>query len=475
MASELPDRPFLAYLTQLNEDVIASMHQSEVCCLFIYRILPPLAQQCIAAMVFNSNFNILDQCGPEQLTAIKDNIELLQKLKIAQEGSDDCALNDDFRFNYLKTTVKGLIKTNGINSKTDLDHRSQKTASKDLYQKAIERWECVLSYLALPSETSMQNVSPVTRDLFQHIGFTRQSNNDLEITSLGFQFLLLGRTEQVWTYLIYHFKFVEVHQSAEDLFRLLEFFFRLSLCVTPIDVSERSFTMHTHSSNHMSTPLLSGRNWSESVQKFLLHLRELGLVFIRKRKDGYFFLTPLFSSIVASDNLLAKDHVVDASRDRGFLVTETNYRISAYTNSNLHLSILSTFTRLLHRFDNFVVAIMTRETVQEAFQVGITARQITQFLRSNAHYKTIQTHGQLHCVPPTVINQIHLWEEERDRLKMKECVMYSMFSSEKEYIGLRNFVTEQGILLYDDRAQKTIVVIDEGHEQVKKWYSQQPS
>lgn len=103
---------------------------------------------------------------------------------------------------------------------------------------------------------------------------------------------------------------------------------------------------------------------------------------------------------------MIKDSTLDAGRDKGFLVTETNYRISAYTNSNLHLSILSTFTKLLLRFDTFVVAHMTRETVQEAFQVGITARQITQFLRSNAHRKTIEAHGPLHCVPPTVIDQV---------------------------------------------------------------------
>lgn len=59
--------------------------------------------------------------------------------------------------------------------------------------------------------------------------------NEFEITSLGFQYLLLGRTEQIWTYLIYYFKYVEATQSAEDLFHILEFFFRLALCVTASD------------------------------------------------------------------------------------------------------------------------------------------------------------------------------------------------------------------------------------------------
>lgn len=154
----------------------------------------------------------------------------------------------DFRFNYLRTTVKGVIRTADIAIVKDFTDKVQKSAGTDLYKKAVERWECVLSYLALPSETSIQNVSIITRELFQHIGFNRSGKrnsdqfisfvsvgNEFEITSRGFQFLLLGRTEQIWTYLVYYFQYIEATQSEEDLFRSLEFFFRLALCVTPDD------------------------------------------------------------------------------------------------------------------------------------------------------------------------------------------------------------------------------------------------
>jgi hypothetical protein len=55
MSSELPDRPFLAYLTQVKEELAKRMYLSEVCCLSVYRILPPISQQCIAMMIFDSN------------------------------------------------------------------------------------------------------------------------------------------------------------------------------------------------------------------------------------------------------------------------------------------------------------------------------------------------------------------------------------------------------------------------------------
>lgn len=54
-----------------------------------------------------------------------------------------------------------------------------------------------------------------------------------KITSLGFQFLLLGRCEQVWAYLTYYFKFMEV--TYGEVLPVLEFFLKLCLCVSPAD------------------------------------------------------------------------------------------------------------------------------------------------------------------------------------------------------------------------------------------------
>lgn len=53
---------------------------------------------------------------------------------------------------------------------------------------------------------------------------------ELEITSIGFQFLLLNRVEQIWTYLIYYMKFLT--EKNVDIFPLLEFFFQLLLTVS---------------------------------------------------------------------------------------------------------------------------------------------------------------------------------------------------------------------------------------------------
>lgn len=62
--------------------------------------------------------------------------------------------------------------------------------------------------------------------------------------------------------------------------------------------------------------------------------------------------------------------------DKGYIIVETNYRIYAYTDSNLKISLLALFSDLLFRFPNMVVASLTRESVREAFKMGITGQQV---------------------------------------------------------------------------------------------------
>ncbi|KAI6214151.1 General transcription factor IIH subunit 4 [Aphelenchoides besseyi] len=444
MASELVDRPFLAYLAGLSADIMEQLYQSEACCLAIFRLLPPVSQQCVAMMVFSKDFDITKQCNPEQINVVVDNVTLLQKLHLLVEDDRTgiVSLQSFFRYNYMTTTQKSAVETSGIGIR-ELDTKTRKAASKDLYQKAVERWECILTYLALPSDSAVKNVSTNTRELFQHIGFTRQTTREMEITSLGFQFLLLSRNEQIWTYLIYYLKYLEA-TSPGHVVVLLEFFFSTFLFQFKSATVADRLNADESSNRNITTPFVIDDNWNDTINSFLVHLRELGLVFIRKRKDGFFFITPLLISLVATDSI--REGLIEVGRDKGFLVTETNYRLYAYTNSELHLSVLATFTEPHCRFPNFVVVHMTRESVRRALQAGITARQITQYLRSNSHWKSIEAHGALHCVPPTVVDQVHLWEEERERLVCQDCVMYSTFESEEEYVEMRNFCTENQIL-----------------------------
>uniref|UniRef100_A0A0R3R0U6 General transcription factor IIH subunit 4 n=1 Tax=Brugia timori TaxID=42155 RepID=A0A0R3R0U6_9BILA len=369
----------------------------------------------------------------------------LKKLKIII-GDEEVMLNQVYRRAYLKATRIGLCKASELSVVTDCDEKTRKSANKDLGKKAVERWECILHYLALPSQKSEQGVSGTTKRLFRSAGLTSSGNDDgdIEITSAGFQFLLLNRPEQIWTYLLHYFHMQEV--AGIDIVKELDFLFKLTL--------------------------YSGSTCGGTRVDFLMHLRELGLVFIRKRKDGFFFLTPLLNHLTGISN--TSEAGMENRNQNGFVIVETNYRVYAYTDSNLQLAILSTFTEMLYRFSDMSVGVLSREAVRRAFQVGITAAQIIAFLSRNAHpitcAVTTEYGRMIQSVPITVVDQIQLWEDERRRLTFCSAAVYSSFESEKEYFGLKGYVISQNILLWCHDVQRLMVITEEGHENVKVWW-----
>lgn len=60
----------------------------------------------------------------------------------------------------------------------------------------------------------------------------------------------------------------------------------------------------------------------------------------------------------------------NVSATMGFLIVETNFRVFAYTNSDLQIAILSTFSELNCRFENVSIGLITRESVRRALQVN---------------------------------------------------------------------------------------------------------
>ena len=95
----------------------------------------------------------------------------------------------------------------------------------------------------------------------------------------------------------------------------------------------------------------------------LMQLREIGVIFIRKRKDGFviplslhnhtsiltsfrvFFVTPLLRHLSSTSAVS-----FTSDKSSGYIVVETNFRLYAYTKSTLQLAILSTFTEMTYRF-----------------------------------------------------------------------------------------------------------------------------
>ena len=137
--------------------------------------------------------------------------------------------------------------------------------------------------------------------------------------------------------------------------------------------------------------------------------------------------------------------------------------------SVVHLYVSPSITILyilILRFPNLSVAIITRESCRQAFRGGITANQIIRYNTANcslllfSHSSLLSTlsslltsvltphrflnqhaHGQSKvsggpAIPPTISDQVKLWEQERDRFQFTEGVLYNQFLSQVQCSAL---------------------------------------
>ncbi|CAI8016685.1 General transcription factor IIH subunit 4 [Geodia barretti] len=213
-----------------------------------------------------------------------------------------------------------------------------------------------------------QGTEQEVRHILEHSNLMSSGGSGLTITTRGFQFLLLERSTQVWFFIINYLQVV----TAERGFNLLEclsYLFQLSFSTLGKDYSREGMT--------------------ECQEGLLQHLRMFGLVYQRKRSSRRYYPTKLAIDLVSGARLSSSSSqsvsVAPRASSPGFVVMETNFRVLAYTDSQLQISILSLFCQLQYRFPNMVVGTITRESIHQALINGITAEQILSFLRLHAH------------------------------------------------------------------------------------------
>lgn len=73
----------------------------------------------------------------------------------------------------------------------------------------------------------------------------------------------------------------------------------------------------------------------------------------------------------------------------------------------------------------------------------------------HAHPKMISTGSPI--LPPTVVDQIYLWEQERNRFNFSEGVLYSQFMSQNDFETLRDYAQDLGVLVWQNERKRTMV------------------
>lgn len=453
------------YLKTKSSSVIDSLYNHPSICLAVYRELPEIARQFVIRILF------VEQPVPQAVitswtsqlyskehavaTSILGDLAMWRSAAIPG-GLPAWELTPTFKKN-LKIALLGGGRPWSMSNALETDSKARDITFLDNY--AVSRWRCVLHYMVGASGaikgSDSEGISPDAVRILLSAKLMRSDEVDKTpaITRQGFQFLLLDTQSQVWHFMLHYLDTCE--QKGLNFAECLSMLFQLSFSTLGRD----------YSSEGLSPGLLT----------FLQHLREFGLVYQRKRKAGRFYPTRLALNISNKRSIVsAHSTETECQQDKCNIIVETNYRIYAYTDSNLQVALLGLFTELLYRFPNLVVGVMTRDSVRQAFRGGITADQIISYLEQHAHSNMLLKENQSiytkSLLPPTVVDQIKLWENERNRFTFTEGVAYNQFLSQSDFITLRDYAQSINVLMWQQERTRTMVVTKSGHEDVKKFW-----
>nr|CAG4635405.1 EOG090X04KD [Artemia franciscana] len=386
---------------------------------------------------------------------------------VVSGGNPGIILNQIFKKHLRVSLIGGTLENTRVNSGIptsissveEVDTKPRDIPYLDSY--ATERWNAVLQYIVSIEKSKECGTSTDAAKILHHAGLMNRielqrpgvqggtyhlryhktnDKGELEVTRDGFQFLLMDTNSQVWYFILQYLESLE--ERKQDLVECLSFLFQLSFTTLGKDYCTR--------------------NMNDKIAEFIQHLREFGLLFQRKRKDGRFYPTRLALSVIPG----ASSHRLEME-NQSYMIVESNYRLTAYTDSELQIALISLFAEPMYRLPGTLFSVITRDSVREALKHGITAAQIIAFIKSHAYRDKMRDDP---AINPVVADQIRLWELERERLTSQEGVLYNQFLSAPDFELLRNYAKQINVLVWESEPRRTIIVTKEGHDEVKKFW-----
>lgn len=300
----------------------------------------------------------------------------------------------------------------------------------------------------------------------------------LVITQNGFQFLLQDINSQIWALLLQYLKISE------------------KLEMNPVDVLNFVFMLGSlELGEAYSVTMLS-----DTQMIMLEDLVDYGLIYYPQngtKKGSLFYPTRLATSLTSENTRFKSASTVineqitqtkNAGGAQGTVIIETNFKLYCYTTSPLQIAILNLFVHLRTRFSNMVSGVVTRDSIRRALINGITADQIISYLETHAHSGMIKMAEQRYAkkiefensignpyaadqlkfevLPPTVIDQIKLWQLELDRIQAFKGYLYKDFAADLEFEKLLNYGEEIGVIIWKDRLKHRFFVTADGNQQL---------
>ncbi|KFY21836.1 hypothetical protein V493_07075 [Pseudogymnoascus sp. VKM F-4281 (FW-2241)] len=453
------------YLEKLPGVTFRRLYEQPSTALAVFRrMLPHLAKCFVMGMLYMPKPLLLSELDnwvrpgskseKGKALAILSRLHIVTSTTASRDGPPALNLTHNFATSLrLALTGGGDHGSFGIPSDTTED---SSITVPFLDEYATAQWEGILHYVVNssgdPSLLGAQYPSANVRQLLQMGALvdSKGKYNGVGITQAGFSFLLQEANAQVWTVLLLWLEHAE--ELAMDHVDLLSFFFLLGSLELGL----------AYSTSTLST----------TQQAMLPILADFGLVYSPPSSSSFFptrLATTLTSSAsalrsIASGFSAAAASPASSGGTTGFIVIETNYRLYAYTSSPLQIAVLALFAKLSTRYPNMVSGRVTRDSVRGAIEHGITADQIISYLTTHAHP---QLRRKSPILPPTVVDQIRLWQIENERMKATAGFLFKDFASLAEYEGCVRYADEIGVLVWRSDAKRSFFVTK--HEQLRDY------
>lgn len=438
------------YLDQLPKSTLIRLYKNPSACLSVFRLLPSLAKHFVISFLYYSeslpllNFDQLVKENSRSKQA--EALDRLCRIHIFEKKDDHVHLTDNFRNEFQVALIGGKDHNSfGIPCLT-LDKKHVDISFLDSYAK--KKWEVILHFMM---GTGIEKIpEDHILSLLHYSGLMSGSNyNDMKITNSGFQFLLQNINSQIWTLLLQYLNMIE--DMKIDVVEVLQFLFMLG----SLELGQSYLVSSL-------TPIQIN---------ILENLKDYGIVY-RRKSSKRFYPTRLATVLTSNAEAFAPDSNIkntiyyntdSVNTDKGFIILETNYRLYAYTDSPIQIAVLNLFTHLHLRFSNLVVGAITRNSVRQAFMNGITAEQIISYLTTYAHP---QMRKNTPVIPPTVNDQIRLWEMERNRLKATEGYLFRDFNSNSDFELALKYANELNVVVWEAPAKRVFFVNIQGSNMV---------
>lgn len=392
----------------------------------------------------------------DRALSILRSLHIIQITPPGKDKTQEIQLTTNFK-NSLRLALEGGGTHNsfGVPSTLPVDPRID-IAHLDSY--ARKKWEDILHYVvsSVPVHGegggggSAGGPKASVKDLLlagRLVERRHETRGGVGITQAGFTFLLQEANAQVWTLLLLWLEAAD-HSKADGI-DMLSFLFMLA----SLDLG-RAY----------NTDALS-----ETRRNMLPALVDFGLIYIPREDTRQYFPTRLATTLTSSASALRSvssafaaattNTLGDAASlglpppaatsdpaTKGSIVIETNYRVYAYTSSPLQIAVLALFTQLNMRFAGVVTGRLTRESIRRAIGFGITADQIVSYLAAHAHDEMVRGAAGRPVLPPTVVDQIRLWQLENERMRTTPGFLFKDFDTPDEYAALCAYADEIGVL-----------------------------